>query len=190
MEWNRSETLALSAAKCSLCGGIGLRSKNQGETSPCNCVLRAIFRICFERYVQCANKNLYESRISLENGATREPGSGWSRKNEEYVADFELVVRRTLSEAEYKLFRFHFVLGADWRLCCRKTGIEKGLFFHSIYRIQQKLGLAFSETYPYPLYPVRDYFTISTRDRNPARIPAVRPEGSDLHEMVPVRKAA
>jgi hypothetical protein len=190
MEWNRSETLALSAAKCVTCGGEGLRPKVKGEVAPCNCVLRSVFRICFERYVQCANKSLYESRVSLENGATRDPGGCWSRKNEEYVADFDLIVKRTLAEDEYKLFRFHFVLGADWRLCCRKTGMEKGVFFHTIYRIQQKLGRAFCDTLPYPLYPVRDYFTIFTHDRNPATIPSVRREGRNLHKVVPVRKAA
>jgi hypothetical protein len=153
-------------------------------------VLRSIFRICFERFVQCANKNLYESRVSLENGATRDASGNWSRKNEEYVADFELIVRRTLTQAEYKIYRYHFVLGADWRLCVRKLGVEKGLFFHSLYRIQQKLGLAFCNTAPYALYPVRDYFSVFTHDRKAAGIPARRPEGSALHEVVPVQIAA
>jgi hypothetical protein len=190
MEWNRSATLALSAEKCVHCRGGGLRPKERGDAAPCNCVLRSIFRICFERFVQCANKDLYQSRVSLENGATRDPNGNWSRKNEEYVADFELIVRHTLSAEEYKLYRYHFVLGADWKLCVRKLKVEKGLFFHCVYRIQQKLGRAFCETSPYPLYPVRDYFNLFTRDRKAALVPTIRPEGSGLHEVVPVRIAA
>ena len=82
----------------------------------------------------------------------------WGRKDEEYVADFCLVSRRALTEEENKLFRLHFLLGADWRLCCRQLGIDRGIFFHSVYRIEQKLGRAFRDVRPYPLFPLREYF--------------------------------
>jgi hypothetical protein len=56
------------------------------------------------------------------------------------------------------LFRFHFLLGADWKLCSRQLGIDRGNFFHAIYRIEQKLGRVFRELEPYPLFPLDDYF--------------------------------
>ena len=56
------------------------------------------------------------------------------------------------------MFRFHFLLGADWRLCCRQLKIDRGNFFHTIYRIEQKLGHIFAELEPYPLYPLNEYF--------------------------------
>ena len=82
----------------------------------------------------------------------------WGRKDEEYVADFCLVSKRVLDESEYKIFRYHFLLGADWRLCCRQLNMDRGLYFHSVYRIQQKLGRAFRELKPYPLFPLDEYF--------------------------------
>jgi hypothetical protein len=101
-------------------------------------------------------KHMSQARIELIGGRERRPV--WGRKNEEYVADFCLVSKRNLDEFEYQIFRFHFLLGADWRLCCRRLNMDKGLFFHSIYRIQQKLGRAFRELTPYPLFPLDEYF--------------------------------
>ena len=67
------------------------------------------------------------------------------RKDEEFVADFCLVARRALSDCEHKLFRYHFLLGADWKLCTRKLGIDRGTFFRRVYRIEQKLSRVFRE---------------------------------------------
>jgi hypothetical protein len=88
----------------------------------------------------------------------RERRTVWGRKNEEYIADFCLVSRRYLTEEEYRIFRFHFLLGADWKMCCRRLNMDKGLFFHAVYRIQQKLGRAFRELEPYALFPLDEYF--------------------------------
>jgi hypothetical protein len=82
----------------------------------------------------------------------------YSRKDEDYTADFCLVSKRYLNESEYRVFRAHILLGADWRLCCQKLQIDRGTFFHSVYRIQQKLGRAFRELEPYSLFPIDEYF--------------------------------
>ena len=37
--------------------------------------------------------------------------------------------------------------------------MERGNFFHSVYRIQQQLGLAFLTTKPYAIWPVAEYFS-------------------------------
>ena len=79
-------------------------------------------------------------------------------RDEEYMADFSLVARRTLDDADYKLFRYHFILGADWRLCCRQLKMDRGTFFHAVYRIQQELGRVFRELEPYALFPLDEYF--------------------------------
>ncbi len=158
MQWNRSETLALAMHNCTQCHGSGLRIGRKRTAFPCNCVLRTIFRICFHRFVRCATQEKHLSKVSLEphNGRQR-PGS-WGRKDEEYMADFCLIARRSLDDFEYKLFRYHFLLGADWKLCARKLGMDRGNFFHSVYRIEQKLGRAFRQTQPYPLFPLDEYF--------------------------------
>jgi hypothetical protein len=75
------------------------------------------------------------------------------------MADFVIVSRRTLEDLDYGLFRSHFLLGADFKLCCRQYHIDRGTFFHHIYTIQERLGRVFAELAPYPLYPVAEYFS-------------------------------
>jgi hypothetical protein len=97
--------------------------------------------------------------VSLEFCSGRDGRRSYSRKREEYMADFCLVSRRVLDDYEHRLFRFHFVLGADWRLCCRQLQLDRGSFFHSIYHIEQRLGRVFAELRPYALYPLSEYFS-------------------------------
>lgn len=82
----------------------------------------------------------------------------YSRKREEYTADFCIVSRRMLDEIEYRIFRYHYLLGADWKLCCRQLKMDRGAFFHHVYRIEHQLGRVFAELTPYALYPVSEYF--------------------------------
>jgi hypothetical protein len=49
-------------------------------------------------------------------------------------------------------------MGADWKLCCYKLQMDRGNFFHAVYRIEQKLGRVFRELEPYALFPVNEYF--------------------------------
>ena len=159
MEWNRSETIAVAKDKCTLCQGEGLRrTTRSGPASPCNCVLRGIFRACYSRFRHCVSKEKYISKVTLEHCSGRDGKRVWTRKEEDYIADFCLVSKRTLNEQEYQIFRFHFLLGADWRLCCRRLNMDRGSFFHSIYRIQQKLGRVFRELEPFALFPLDAYF--------------------------------
>jgi hypothetical protein len=103
------------------------------------------------------------SRVSLEPHTGRSRPSTWGRKDEEYIADFTLISKRVLDDFEQKLFRYHFLLGADWKLCSRQLHIDRGNFFHAVYRIEQKLGRVFRELEPYPLYPLDEYFNGASR---------------------------
>jgi hypothetical protein len=163
IEWSRSETLALANHDCTHCHGSGLRLGRSKVCTPCNCVLRTIFRLCFARFLRCATQEKYLSRVSLEPHRGRQRSSTWGRKDEEYIADFCLVSRRTLDEQEHRLFRYHFVLGADWKLCTRKLRMDRGNFFHAVYRIEQKLGRAFREVEPYALFPLDEYYNGASR---------------------------
>lgn len=158
MEWNRSETLVLASPSCTVCHGAGLRRDRAGANQPCQCVLRAIFRACYARFRQCVDKAKQISRVSLEFGSRSQRRITWGRKDEEYIADFTLIARRHLTPAEHQVFRFHYLLGADWRLCCRRLNIERGVFYHYLYRIEEKLGRLFRELEPYGLYPLDEYF--------------------------------
>ncbi|MEK7403814.1 MAG: hypothetical protein AAB225_01780 [Acidobacteriota bacterium] len=158
MEWTRSDTIALANNSCTHCHGLGLRLGLRGKPSPCNCVLREIFRACYARFRACATKEKYLSRVSLEFVPGPDRRLTWGFKDEEYMADFILVSRRTLDEFEYKVFKYHFLLGADWKLCCRRLGTDRGSFFHCVYRIEHKLGRVFRELEPYSLFPLDEYF--------------------------------
>ncbi len=162
-----------------MCRGLGLRNGRQENTQPCNCALRAIFRACYARFYDIAADEKYISRINVEPSAGREGIGGWGRKEEEFAADFCLVSRRALNDFEYRIFKYHFLLGGDWRICCQRLQTNRGNFFHAIYRIQQKLGRVFRELQPYPLYPVSDYFN------GPSR--AVAATAVQIYKVIPIR---
>jgi hypothetical protein len=139
-------------------------------------------------------KEKHISRVSLEANPGRQRKSVWGMKNEEFMADFCLVSRRTLTDSEYKIFKFHFLLGADWKLCCRKLNTERGDFFHEVYRIQQKLGKTFRELEPHALFPLDEYFNGTPRSKEieagPFLVEADTPSKTLNIMKFPVRRAA
>ena len=159
MQWNRSQTIGLARVSCSYCHGYGLRLARQGKEAPCQCVFRAIFRACHTRFRECVENGPHTSAVTLEFCRGAEGYRTYSRKREEFMADFCLVSRRVLEEVEYRIFRYHFLLGADWKLCCQQLRIDRGSFFHFVYRIEEKLGRAFAEIEPYALFPLDEYFS-------------------------------
>jgi hypothetical protein len=181
MLWTRSTTLALATQKCTICRGSGLTLGRRGTLNACDCVLRGIFKVCYNRFRQCVNKEKYLSRVTLEIHSGPNRRGTWGRKQEEYIGDFLNVVNRTLNEEEYQVFKYRFLLGADWKLCCRKLNIERGPFHHTIYRIQTKLGQVFAELEPYALYPLNEYFG------PPHRIEPVKPCPIQEQRVLPIR---
>ncbi|MGH9662685.1 MAG: hypothetical protein ACRD96_29310, partial [Bryobacteraceae bacterium] len=158
MEWDRSETIGLAKDSCTICGGEGMRKSRGRNTAPCNCVFRGVFRACYARFLYCLAKEKYMSKVSFVACRGKDRRMTYERLIEDYIADFCLVSRRTLSDFEHRIFRYHFLLGADWRLCCRQMKIDRGTFFHSVYRLEQKLGRVFREIQPYSLFPLDEYF--------------------------------
>ena len=82
-----------------------------------------------------------------------------------------------LDESEHNLFRYYFLLGADWKLCSRQLKMDRGTVFHAIYRIEKRLGRAFAELEPYPLFPLSAYFAGVIR-KEPGRSLATDPRQS------------
>ena len=192
MEWTQSDTLALAAVNCAHCNGTGLITFKKGGETPCKCSLRAIFRACYARFVECSTKEKHLCHVRLD----RSPSGGkmtWGRKDEEYAADFILVTKRTLTPEEWKVFSWHFLLGADYMLCCRRLKMDRGLYFHTMYRIQQKLGRVYRELEPYALFPLDEYFNGHQETESSWQVrKVVELRAVSLHEVlnVPVRKAA
>ncbi len=184
MQWTRSNTLALATQKCKTCLGVGITLGRRGSLTACDCVLRTIFRACYQRFRHCVEKEKYLSKVSLEIHSGPNRRGTWGRKDEEYIADFLQIARRTLTDEEYRVFKYRFLLGADWRLCVRKLGIDRGTFFHIVYKVQEKLGAAYAETKPYSLYPVAEYFASTPREEVVAK--AIEPDRFS-NRVVPIR---
>lgn len=164
--WTPGFCLTLAQGSCTFCYGLGMRQGRNETMAPCNCVFRAIFRSCYAKFRDSISKEARIGRASLESNPsierTRSRASfHWGMKNEEYTADFVLVSRRALSESQLqeRVFTYHYLLGADWQLCCQRLKIDRGSFFHEVYRIQQILGRAYAELRPYRLFPTAEYFS-------------------------------
>lgn len=158
MDWNRSNAIGLALASCTQCEGHGMREIRRGAEMPCSCVFRAIFRACYRRFRECASPGVLPGAVSLDHLEGPIGKRTYGLKREEYTADFYLATRRSLSENDYRLFKYAFLLGADWKLACERLNMDRGSFFHHVYRVQGILGRSFAELKPYPLYPLDEYF--------------------------------
>jgi len=169
--WKTVPLVALCHARCVHCGGTG-RFSLQRRWRPCHCALRGAFRTVWERFE--AIRAMYPvSSVTTEGMWT------FGRKREEFSADVLLVARRTLSEADWRLFDLHFVRGLEWFRCYPHLGYSRGYFFHAVYRVEKALGHAWVEVQPYPLCPPSEYFSgrrldTATLDSRPAHLAALR----------------
>ncbi|MBV9157943.1 MAG: hypothetical protein JO097_16885 [Acidobacteriaceae bacterium] len=103
--------------------------------------------------------------------------------------------RRNLDDYQYTIFKYHYLLGADWKLCCRKLKVDRGTFFHEVYRIEQKLGRTFRELEPHALFPLDEYFNGTGRAAvipisSPFRVETEAAPKTGPILKFPVRKAA
>lgn len=157
--WAPSDLFFLANLRCTHCKGSG-HSWRHGQRA-CHCVFRAIFRACFRKWLCIQREPRTLSAISMDRfGQGRSRGFTFGRKREEYAADFCLVSRRTLSDnpLQSTIFELHFLASAGWRECCRALRIDRGSFFHEVYKIEVRLGKVFRALRPYALHPVEEYF--------------------------------
>jgi hypothetical protein len=167
-EWDRSRVIGIASYSCHFCHGYGLVPVHRAGEVPCHCVFRTIFRICFRRFTECQILQGHTNPIMLERCGGPSGYRAYSRKREEFSADFILVSRRALDGAQFRLFDLHFLRARDWRLCCGLLGIDRGTFFHSVYAVERCLGRTFAELKPYPLYPIAEYFSGGEIEPQPA----------------------
>jgi hypothetical protein len=153
-----ADALALGKPSCTYCSGYGRRSILRGPEVICACVWRAVFRACYRRFRECAGSAGHINGITLARCGGPSGYRVYSRKREEFAADFVLLARRSLGLEELAVFNSHFLLGADWRLCCRQMHIDRGAFFHLVYAVEVRMGRVYAECDPYSLFPVAGYF--------------------------------
>ena len=152
------EALGLAVVRCAYCHGSGWVPGRAGVPRTCACVARAVFQICLRRYDECRKMQGSSCGVSYEQAQSgRRPVRFWGMRREEYMADVELTARRVLLPEEWTLFKLHILFKLDWRACRSFLHLDRGLFFHSVYRIEWKLGMAFAGLEPYSLMP-GEYF--------------------------------
>lgn len=137
------------------CAGLGARLGDWGKWAVCGCVYRSVFRTCYEGWKHSREVPIHTCTwVKL----AKIQRYAWSRPGQEYRADFELLAARVLDKSHLAVFRLHFIQGGGWKACCKLLRMDRGNFFHSVYRVEQTLGRACRELQPYGLYPVDEYF--------------------------------
>lgn len=150
-----------SLISCTKCHGVGSHLSRGSRIVGCACVARSVFEIVMDRYRRAGDP--FALRCEL-----RRSGVAFSRPSEEFRADVELLARRLLSEKDLGVFRLFEIEDRDWRFCCRVLRIDRGTFFHAVYRVREILGRAFVETEPFPLFPLDQYFSCRPAALRPA----------------------
>lgn len=157
--WLPGELLAMARHGCMVCLGTGARPGWGGHPRACRCVYRRAFRACLKEYRICREgatkwQVTYEKWMDSDGRTT----ANYGLPREEFVADFELLAKRALTAAQQRILKLHIVGEVDSKVCVRLLGMDRGAFFHEVYRIQETLGWVFSELKPHPLFPVSQYF--------------------------------
>jgi len=80
------------------------------------------------------------------------------RPRQEFRVDFEAIGRRVLDARRRPVFELHFLCGLDWRVCTGLLHMDRGDFFHDVYRVEAAVGRALREMEPHGLYPTWGYF--------------------------------
>lgn len=158
--WTHDKVFALAWMKCVKCRGVGLTIRKT-RMQPCGCVTRRAFNTCLGKYhrIQATQDRLRGTTPVLNPGG-RDLRFTWSRKSEEFCADFFLLSKRALNSVEWGIFELFMLQGHNWRYCTAKLKMQRGPFFHAVYKIREILGRAFMETRPYPLFPLDQYFGV------------------------------
>ena len=107
MDWSRSNSIGLARAACVYCGGAGTRTVRRDKETPCCCVLRGIFRVCYNRFRECVELGAHTSTVSWDHLGGKDGRRSYSRKKEEYAADFCLVSRRLLNDSVVNVGQVH-----------------------------------------------------------------------------------
>jgi hypothetical protein len=146
--------LAMAAVDCGQCKGVGLGVRK----GPCRCVRRAIFRVCWAFFQVCDNElGAVTLDLSYNPGVLHGRGVrqwNWGRKYQEYRADFAIALR-ALGEMEQRVFLAHYLDGRDYAACCARLHLDRGTFWHAVYRMQEQMG---DQMLRRGMYPLAEYF--------------------------------
>lgn len=157
--WTRADVLGLARQGCTNCQGRGWFVKTPGYA--CHCVTRAIFHQLMAEWHKIKNaEHLAQFRVEQigQRGGKTVRRGGWSMKRPEFVADLEILAKRVLAPTDFRVWRLYHCYGAQYREACALLDMDKGTFFHAVYRVENQVGRAAREVRPYALFPIADYY--------------------------------
>jgi hypothetical protein len=148
---DRGNLLINARSQCTHCGGLGKRRR-----IVCHCVERKAFHKALELYLFLREYRLRLGGV-MRLGLSPHGSLAYGMPYTEYVVDFELAAKRSLTSRQLRILSLHYIGGEPWSQCAPKVGVDKGEFFHEAYRTEQFLGHALIEADP-PLFPSSEYF--------------------------------
>jgi len=137
MEWTRSETLALAVPTARIALGRAYASLKKRRTARMQLrVARDLPGVLTPGFAMRNQREVPEQGvrwIAPSRGGARRV---WGRKDENTSPISRSFSRRSLTPEEYKLFSFHSC-SAPIGVCAARLNIDRGNFFHSVYRIER-----------------------------------------------------
>jgi hypothetical protein len=139
--WAEIDPTVVSLRQCRYCHGEGFVRGRGAERRPCDCVLRGIFYAATE-YVR-----------EWWTGEIPDCSTRWTfgYRAKELRVDIDLAAKAVLGAADYRIFDLRFTLGLDWPACCRVLRMDRGAFWHRVYRIAAIVGAEIVERGIWPL---------------------------------------
>ena len=137
----------------------------------CGCVLRRVFRACLSSYRHCQASMGSPGAVQLERVGHAQGRCSIiaSFKRSEYAADFVMLANRVLADRplERAVFEAYHVDDLEWQVAAPRVNreihpprpLDRGRFFHAVYRVEMLLGKAIVDTRPYSLFPPNGYFS-------------------------------
>ena len=164
-EAKASEWLQLADSHCHHCEGYGLLLVPRRHYPVCNCVYRAVFRRVLGKY-RASDIGGRNVMVVSHHGITN------SFPAQEYRADFELTCSRLLRKdpMQWYVWRLHVLDKVQWKPCIGmlevilKKKVDRGTFFHAVYRVETTCGKELIQMLPYPLYPIDVYFSYTAME--------------------------
>jgi hypothetical protein len=168
LAFRRDGNLALADNDCVHCHGLGLKTSRKGKSCTCRCVFRAVCRIVVAKSMTIDQTSI--GRVSIYH-TSRGPLA--EMREQDYRADLYKLACRHLTDLEALALHAGMILHLGWADGCRWVeeewndqlavgatdqplpDLHRGLWFHSLYRAQEKMGQLALD---HGLYPLEDYF--------------------------------
>lgn len=133
-QWRRDRIAKVYALRgCRVCNETG----HVPGKGTCHCVLRGACRIAVAKWRSVQHRFPGRFREML------------------FRCDVEIAAARVLHGTELGIFRLHFLHYQNWHDCCGALRVDRGTFFHLVYKIEARLG---RELLRRGIFPLEVYF--------------------------------